>query len=117
MLFRSAMLIKELQDNRSWVVYLVRCSDQSLYCGVTNNLKKRLAMHNNGKGARYTRSRRPVTLAGVCENLTKRAALRLEHRIKKLPSDKKLEQLENEKETVEEHHGTGNHQRNAGNLG
>ena len=51
-------------QNDRWVVYLLRCSDDSLYCGVTNDLEKRIAAHNSGSGAKYTRSRRPVEL--VC---------------------------------------------------
>ncbi|OGM28723.1 methyltransferase [Candidatus Woesebacteria bacterium RIFCSPHIGHO2_01_FULL_41_10] len=42
--------------------YILRCSDNSLYCGVTCDLQKRLLTHNTGKGAKYTRSRRPVVL-------------------------------------------------------
>ena len=43
--------------------YLLRCSDSSLYCGWTNHLEERLKAHNAGKGTKYTKSRRPVTLA------------------------------------------------------
>ncbi|MDJ0819749.1 MAG: GIY-YIG nuclease family protein [Desulfobacterales bacterium] len=76
-----------------WVVYLVRCSDNSLYCGITNDLDNRLAEHNSGKGAKYTRSRRPVELVCVCSKLTKSEALKLEYRIKRLPSDQKILEL------------------------
>ena len=76
-----------------WVVYLVRCSDKSLYCGITNNLKNRLAVHNSGKGAKYTRSRRPVTLVGTSSEMTKSEALKLEYRIKQVPSNKKKIEL------------------------
>ncbi|XPS88196.1 hypothetical protein Dvar_62150 [Desulfosarcina variabilis str. Montpellier] len=79
---------------------MVRCADQSLYCGVTNDLKRRLQAHNSGNGAKYTRSRRPVTLVGMCENLTRSGALKLEHRIKKLPANRKLEQLKKGKEML-----------------
>ena len=45
-----------------WFVYMVRCSDGTLYTGITNDLEKRIRAHNSGKdGARYTRSRRPVS--------------------------------------------------------
>ena len=74
---------------RQWVVYLVRCSDKSLYCGITNNLKNRLAEHNSGKGAKYTRSRRPVTLVGTSSEMTRSDALKLEYRVKQVPSNKK----------------------------
>ena len=65
-------------DNQEWVVYLIRCSDDSLYCGITNNLKNRLAAHNSGRGAKYTKYRRPVTLVGVSAAMTKSDALKLE---------------------------------------
>jgi putative endonuclease len=80
-------------DKRKWVVYLVRCSDESLYCGITNNLKKRLATHNLGRGAKYTRSRRPVELAGASSEMTKSDALKLEYRIKQAPAGQKIFQL------------------------
>jgi putative endonuclease len=51
--------------SNEWVVYLVQCSDDSLYCGTTNNLEGRLSAHNAGKGAKYTRSRKPVKLVGA----------------------------------------------------
>ncbi|MDH5680208.1 MAG: GIY-YIG nuclease family protein, partial [Spirochaetota bacterium] len=44
----------------NWLVYLLECADNSYYCGVTNDLNKRLTDHNSGKGAKYTRSRLPV---------------------------------------------------------
>ncbi|MBW2144332.1 MAG: GIY-YIG nuclease family protein [Deltaproteobacteria bacterium] len=78
---------------RQWVVYLVRCSDKSLYCGITNNLKNRLAEHNSGKGAKYTRSRRPVTLVGTSSEMTRSDALKLEYRVKQVPSNKKKHEL------------------------
>jgi len=80
-------------SDKKWVVYLVRCSDNSLYCGVSNDLKFRLIDHNSGKGAKYTRSRRPVGLVGVSPEMTKSEALKLEYRIKQLPADKKLSEL------------------------
>ncbi|MBC8393524.1 MAG: GIY-YIG nuclease family protein [Deltaproteobacteria bacterium] len=80
-------------DKRQWVVYLTRCSDESLYCGITNNLKKRLALHNSGKGAKYTRSRRPVELVGASSKMTKSDALKLEYQVKKVPSSKKVFEL------------------------
>jgi len=73
-------------DKSNWIVYLVRCSDNSLYCGVTNHLKKRLAAHNSGSGAKYTRSRRPVVLAAVSHGMTKSDALKLEYQIKQVPA-------------------------------
>ncbi|MEE8541623.1 MAG: GIY-YIG nuclease family protein [Desulfobacterales bacterium] len=80
-------------NERQWFVYLIRCSDKSLYCGITKNLKRRLAAHNLGKGAKYTRSRRPVELAGASFEMTKSDALKLEDRIKKIPAAKKIFEL------------------------
>jgi len=83
--------------SRQWVVYLVRCSDQSLYCGITNNLKNRLAAHNSGRGSKYTRSRRPVELAGISSEMTQSDALKLEYRVKRLPASKKTLELSTDK--------------------
>lgn len=79
--------------NKNWLVYLVRCSDNSLYCGITNDLSNRLKDHNSGKGAKYTRLRRPVELVGISPKMTKSEALKLEYRIKRLPPDQKIIQL------------------------
>jgi len=87
-----------MNSNKKWVAYLVRCSDSSLYCGISNDLKKRLIEHNSGKGAKYTRSRRPVELVGVSSELTKSDALRLEYKIKQLPADKKIVELTRKEE-------------------
>ena len=82
-----------MNTNKNWVAYLVRCSDNSLYCGISNDLKKRLLEHNTGKGAKYTRSRRPVKLVGVSSELTKSDALKLEYKIKQLPAHRKIAEL------------------------
>jgi putative endonuclease len=89
-------------NKRKWVVYLIRCSDESLYCGITNNLKNRLTVHNSGKGAKYTRSRRPLELIGASLKMTKSDALKLEYRIKQVPSGKKIFELikGEDKETI-----------------
>lgn len=80
-------------NKRRWVVYLIRCSDESLYCGITNNLKNRLIVHNSGKGAKYTRSRRPIEFVGASCKMTKSDALKLEYRIKQVPAGKKIFEL------------------------
>lgn len=83
-----------MTPDKNWVVYLVRCADRSLYCGITNDLEKRLDAHNVGKGAKYTRSRTPVELLGTRYHLTKSEALKLEHCIKKTPANRKLTELD-----------------------
>ena len=81
-------------NEKNWVVYLLRCSDNSLYCGVSNNITKRVIAHNSGAGAKYTRSRRPVVLVGISRDMTKGEALKLEYRIRQLPADQKIAELE-----------------------
>jgi putative endonuclease len=72
-------------------VYLLRCSDDSLYCGWTTDVDRRLAAHRAGSASRYTRSRRPVELAAVIAVTDRSAALREEARIKGLSRAGKLE--------------------------
>ena len=73
-----------------WTVYLVECSDESLYCGISNDLDARIAKHNAGKGAKYTRGRGPVKLVAIRDGLTKGDALRLERAVKKQPRKNKV---------------------------
>jgi putative endonuclease len=87
-------------NNTKWLVYLVQCSDKSLYCGISNDFESRLIEHNSGKGAKYTRSRRPVELIAVSPEMTKSEALKLEYRIKKLPADKKISILKREENEI-----------------
>ncbi|MDP2760891.1 MAG: GIY-YIG nuclease family protein [Sideroxyarcus sp.] len=74
----------------SWVCYLLRCADDTLYCGITNGLEKRLAAHNAGQGAKYTRGRAPVKLLYQEHCADKSAALKREMEIKALPRIRKL---------------------------
>ena len=67
-----------------WFVYLLRCSDNSLYCGTTTDLGRRVQEHNEGIGCRYTRSRLPVQLAWESPPLSKSQAYKEEYRIKRL---------------------------------
>ena len=70
--------------------YLLECADQTLYCGWTNDLEKRVKAHNAGQGAKYTKTRRPVTLVYYEEFETKEEAMRREAAIKKLARKEKL---------------------------
>jgi putative endonuclease len=72
-----------------WLVYIVRCRDGTLYTGITNDLARRLAQHNAGRGARYTRGRAPVALVYSEELASKGDALRREMAIKRLRSSQK----------------------------
>ncbi|MCD8083957.1 MAG: GIY-YIG nuclease family protein [Clostridiales bacterium] len=78
---------KRGQEN---VTYIVRCADGSLYCGWTNDLQARLRAHNTGKGAKYTRPRRPVTLVYYETYETKEEAMRREWRVKHMSREEKL---------------------------
>ena len=71
-------------------VYLLRCSDDSLYCGWALDVPKRLAEHQAGRASRYTRSRLPVELAWSTRVESRSAALREEARIKRLSRDEKM---------------------------
>ena len=77
----------------AWYVYMLRCGDGSLYTGCTDNVPRRLAAHRSGKGAKYTRSRPPVTLVYQEEVPDKPAALRREAAIKQLTRPQKLNLL------------------------
>ena len=70
--------------------YIVECADGTLYSGWTNDLEKRVAAHNAGQGAKYTRSRRPVTLRYYEECEDKSEALRREAALKKMTRAEKL---------------------------
>lgn len=71
------------------VTYILRCSDQTLYTGWTNNIEKRLKAHNNRKGGKYTRTRTPVELVYVEIHETKQEAMRREAQIKRLTRKEK----------------------------
>lgn len=73
-----------MKPHEPWFVYLLRCSDNSLYCGITNDVERRLAAHNAGTGARYTRSRGPVAVAWLMEVADKRAAMSVEMLVKQM---------------------------------
>ena len=74
-----------------YFAYLLQCADGTLYGGYTTDLQKRLATHNSGKGAKYTRSRLPVELVYWEECPTKEAAMSREWQLKHLTREKKLE--------------------------
>jgi len=73
-----------------WCVYLLECNDSTLYCGITNNLDKRIKTHNSGKGAKYTKTRLPVTLFYVEESENRSTASKIEYYIKQMSREQKL---------------------------
>lgn len=72
-------------------VYILKCSDGTFYTGWTTDIEARVKTHNSGSGAKYTRGRRPVSLAYYEELPDRSAALKREAAIKRLPRNKKLE--------------------------
>ena len=73
-----------------WYVYLLRCADDTLYAGCTTDPKRRLEQHNAGRGAKYTRARRPVELVYVEPAEDHSGALRREAALKRLSRREKL---------------------------
>lgn len=76
--------------NNDYLVYILECSDGSLYTGITNNIKKRLQMHTSGKASKFTRTRLPIKLVYTEGDYSKSTALSRELAIKKLAKTQKL---------------------------
>ncbi len=81
----NSMIEAETETGRPWYVYMVRCSDGTLYTGISTDVGRRISEHNHEtNGARYTRPRRPVRLVYQEEVPSRSAALKREMQIKKL---------------------------------
>lgn len=78
-------------------MYILRCADDTLYTGIATDVDRRAAVHNRGQGAKYTRSRRPVTVIYREPCADKSAALRREAAIKRLPRAQKLKLIQTDK--------------------
>jgi putative endonuclease len=78
----------------SWFVYLVKCVDGSLYCGISNDVEARITTHNAGKGSKYTRSRLPVELVYKEPQTDKIAAMQREYVVKSMHRSIKLKLIE-----------------------
>ena len=77
-----------------WCVYLLACGDGSLYTGITNDLRRRLHAHRQGRGARYTRGRGPLELVHSEPAASRSAALRREYQLRRLSRSEKLAVLD-----------------------
>jgi len=86
----EASMVAKASREMNHFVYIIRCADGTLYTGATHDVKKRIARHNAGKGAKYTRGRGPVVLACVLEFVNWRRALEAEREIKTYPRQRKL---------------------------
>lgn len=78
-------------------VYILKCKDDTLYTGWTNSLERRIKIHNEGKGAKYTRGRLPVELVYFEQFLTKSEALKREFEIKKMSREEKKLLIKNKR--------------------
>ena len=79
--------------SKKWYFYVLSCRDNSLYTGVTTDVQRRLKEHNLAKGAKYTRSRLPVTLLYFQEMPNRSIAQKREYKFKKLSRNEKLSEL------------------------
>ena len=84
----------EVKKTEVHYVYMVCCSNGALYTGYTKNVERRIAIHNAGKGGRFTRSHRPVYLVATWTFGSRSDALRAEREIKRLPREQKLRHAE-----------------------
>lgn len=76
-------------------VYILKCKDDTLYTGWTNDLEKRIKMHKEGRGAKYTRGRGPLELVYYQEFLDRKDAMKTEYKIKKMKREEKIKLIEN----------------------
>lgn len=79
---------------KHWCVYILRCADGTLYTGITDDLDHRIKMHNEGRGAKYTRGRGPVTVLYQETFESRSAASKREYEIKQLTRTQKLDLIE-----------------------
>jgi putative endonuclease len=84
----------------TWYLYLIECEGGTLYAGISTDVERRYAEHVAGKGARYTRARKPVRLVGFRECGSRSNALKAELAIKKLPKAEKITALLEEQSSV-----------------
>lgn len=100
--FNTRVTMNISKQESSWFVYLLRCHDNSLYCGVTTDVVRREQEHNHGnKGAKYTRVRRPVSLVYVEAANNRSEACQHEARLKKLSKLKKEALISSEQNIIE----------------
>jgi putative endonuclease len=78
------------KKSKQWVVYILKCFDETLYTGITNDLDKRVVAHDNGTGAKYTKGRGPVEVIKIFEVENRSEASKLECKIKKMRREDKL---------------------------
>lgn len=101
-----------MKKNLPWFVYIVKCSDKTLYTGITKNITKRIEEHNTSPlGAKYTRGRRPVNLLYSQKMKNKSQALKKEWSIKRLSKNKKILLIKKEPRVQNKNEGKGTKKR------
>ncbi len=80
-----------------YYIYMLRCENNSVYTGITNNLEKRLKEHTSKNGAKYTKSHKVIKLETAWQTLEKSSACKLEYQIKQLPKNEKENLINGEK--------------------
>mgnify|MGYP003135979406 CR=1 FL=1 len=83
--------------NDQYQVYMVECSDRSIYTGIAKNVDRRLEQHSKGVGSKYVRTRLPIKLQWSSKNMDLSTALKMEHQIKKWSKVKKLQWIEDKR--------------------
>ena len=92
-MIKSFSLVKS-KEKKCWSVYLLKCADETLYCGITTDVNRRIKEHNEtARGAKYTRGRRPVSLVGFVKVNSRSNALKLEHKIKSFDRKSKIKYI------------------------
>ena len=79
-----------------WILYIIQCNDNSLYIGITNNLKNRIEAHSNGKGAKYTRGKGPFQILYTESYMSRSSASKREYVLKQLTLNEKLSLIKND---------------------
>lgn len=90
-IYNQIYLLGMVYMDKRWYVYIVQCGDGTFYTGITDDVSRRLAEHNAGTGAKYTRGRSPIILRYSKQISSKSEALKEEYRIKQLPRSMKAE--------------------------
>ena len=92
----------------TWNLYLIECTDDSLYTGITTDVERRFQEHLSGKGARYTRSHKPLRLVASCPVGSRSEALRAELALKQLPKARKIAAVQSFARSQTNNHQGGN---------
>jgi DNA-binding protein HU-beta len=100
--------VKIIRAQSTWHIYMIECADGSLYTGITTDVARRFGVHVSGKGARYTRSHKPVRLVASCPVGSRSQAASAEAAIKRMPRTKKISAVGSQDHKSIHHNERGN---------